>query len=53
MYRTIKDGQERAQSYIKENNMSIRLKYGAFPDRPYDSPKVWGDNKIISEIMRK
>lgn len=44
---------DKVESYIKENNMSIRLKYGAFPDRPYDSPKVWGDNKIISEIMRK
>ena len=31
--------------------MSIKLKYGAFPDRPYDSPIIWGDNTIISNIM--
>ncbi len=42
---------EKVESYIKENNMKIRLKYGAFPDRPYDSPKVWGDSKIIQKIM--
>ena len=44
---------DKVESYIKENNMSIRLKYGAFPDRPYDSPKVWGDNSIINKIMEK
>lgn len=44
---------DKVESYIKENNMSIRLKYGAFPDRPYDSPKVWGDNSIIKKIMEK
>ena len=43
---------DKVESYIKENNMSIKLKYGAFPDRPYDSPIVWGDNTVISEIMR-
>ena len=42
---------EKVESYIIENNMSIKLKYGAFPDRPYDSPIIWGDNTIISNIM--
>lgn len=42
---------EKIESYIKENNMNIELKYGAFPDRPYDSPGTWGDATIINAIM--
>ncbi len=30
----------KVESYIKENNFKIRLQYGAFPDRPYDSPGI-------------
>ena len=44
---------EKIESYIKENNMNITLKYGAFPDRPYDSPGVWGDATIINAIMER
>lgn len=43
---------EKAESFIKEHNYSIRLEYGAFPDRPYDSPGVWGDASKIQRIMR-
>ncbi len=39
------------ESYIKENHLDIRLKYGAFPDRPYDSPAIWGDAAKIRKIM--
>lgn len=42
---------EMAERFIKENNLSIKLEYGAFPDRPYDSPGVWGDATIINEIL--
>ncbi|MDR1531831.1 MAG: NAD(P)-dependent oxidoreductase, partial [Clostridiales bacterium] len=42
---------EQVESYIKEHEFKIKLNYGAFPDRPYDSPGVWGDNKKISEVM--
>ena len=42
---------ERVERFIKENGYKIKLKYGAFPDRPYDSKAVWGDNKKISLIM--
>ena len=42
---------DKIESYIKEHNMNIKLKYGAFPDRPYDSPGVWGDASIINKIM--
>ncbi len=43
---------EKAEQFIKENNLKIKLQYGAFPDRPYDSPGVWGDAGIINEIMK-
>ena len=43
---------ERAEQFIKENNLKIKLQYGAFPDRPYDSPGVWGDATVINEIMK-
>ena len=42
---------EKVESFIKENNFNIKLEYGAFPDREYDSPAVWGDNKKIKLIM--
>lgn len=42
---------DRVERFIKENGYKIKLKYGAFPDRPYDSKAVWGDNKKISLIM--
>lgn len=44
---------DRVEKFIKENNYKIKLKYGAFPDRPYDSKAVWGDDTIINEIMRR
>ncbi len=44
---------EKIESYIKEHNMNIKLNYGAFPDRPYDSPGTWGDATIINKIMEK
>lgn len=44
---------DRVERFIRENNYHIRLKYGAFPDRPYDSKAVWGDGKKIEEICRE
>ena len=42
---------DKIESYIKEKNMNIKLEYGAFPDRPYDSPGIWGDAAKIEAIM--
>lgn len=42
---------ERAEQFIKKNNFRIKLKYGAFPDRPYDSKAVWGNDGKIQQIM--
>lgn len=43
---------ERVERFIKECGFSIKLKYGAFPDRPYDSKAVWGDSAKIDQIMK-
>lgn len=43
---------ERVAQFIKENNFNITLQYGAFPDRPYDSKAIWGNNKKITKIMK-
>lgn len=42
---------DKVESFIREHNFSIKLDYGAFPDRPYDSPGVWGDATKIRKIM--
>ncbi|GAA2171722.1 NAD(P)-dependent oxidoreductase [Agrococcus versicolor] len=41
----------RVTGYIAEHDLDIELEYGAFPDRPYDSPGVWGDATRIERIM--
>lgn len=42
---------EMAEKFIRDNGLKIRLQYGAFPDRAYDSPGVWGDAQVIQEIL--
>lgn len=42
---------DRVESFIQKNNYNIKLAYGKFPDRPYDSKAVWGDDKKIQMIM--
>lgn len=37
--------------YIRENDLPIQLDYGKYPDRPYDSPCVYGDTMKIHKIM--
>lgn len=43
---------DRVERFINENNYDIKLQYGAFPDRPYDSKAIWGDNSKIEKIMK-
>ena len=43
---------EKVERFIKDHGLAIRLQYGAFPDRPYDSPGVWGDAEKIRRIMK-
>lgn len=42
---------DRVERFISENNYKIKLKYGAFPDRPYDSKAVWGDDRKIKTVL--
>lgn len=44
---------DKVESFIKEHDYKIRLQYGAFPDRPYDSPGVWGDTTKIKKITKR
>lgn len=44
---------ERVEAFIQERNLAIRLHYGVFPERDYDSPIVYGDSTIIEAILRK
>lgn len=43
---------ERVEKFIEDNSFKIKLKYGAFPDRPYDSPAVWGNPSKINQILK-
>lgn len=44
---------DRMEQFIHENGFQINLNYGVFPDRPYDSKAVWGDNSKIMAILEK
>lgn len=44
---------EQVETFIKEHGFDIKLEYGAFPDRPYDSPIIYGDNSKIEVVMGK
>ena len=43
---------EKVNEFIAQNNLKIRPQYGAFPDRKYDSPGIWGDSTKINEIIK-
>jgi len=43
---------DRVEQFIKENNYDIKLIYGAFPDRAYDSDAVWGNSEKIEKILK-
>lgn len=44
---------DRVEMFIKEHNLDIKLNYGAFPERPYDSKIVYGDSSTIEQIMKE
>ena len=43
---------ERVEHFIEEHNLDIKLEYGTFPDRPYDSPCEYGDATKINQILK-
>lgn len=44
---------DKVEDFIRQHHYSIKLAYGAFPDRPYDSPIVYGDATKINKILNK
>lgn len=44
---------DRVERFICENGLSIKLQYGVFPDRPYDSKAIWGDDSKIRKIEER
>lgn len=42
---------DRVERFIRENGLEIKLSYGEFPDRPYDSKAIWGDATKIERII--
>lgn len=44
---------EQVESFIREHNLNLSLIYGAFPDRPYDSPCIYGDDSKIKYILNQ
>ena len=39
------------EHFINDNGFSIKLGYDKYPDRPYDSPAIWGDAAKIRKIL--
>lgn len=44
---------DRVERFISEHGYQIKLDYGKFPDRPYDSKAVWGSSDKIMMIMNR
>ncbi len=44
---------EQIEWYISHYHLNIELEYGKFPDRPYDSPCIYGNNEKINLIMEE
>ncbi|HAQ60105.1 MAG TPA: epimerase [Microbacterium sp.] len=44
---------EQVERFIADNHLGLSLEYGAFPDRAYDSPGVWGDATVIRDVMSR
>ena len=44
---------DRVERFISENGYNIKLQYGKYPDRPYDSKAVWGNDSKIRAVLRQ
>ncbi|MGI6086275.1 MAG: NAD-dependent epimerase/dehydratase family protein, partial [Acetivibrionales bacterium] len=44
---------QQVEWFIHDRGYDIKLQYGAFPDREYDSSEVWGDNTLIQRILSR
>ena len=41
----------KVESFIKEHGYNIKLNYGVYPERSYDSPAIWGNAEKINKIL--
>lgn len=39
------------EKFIQDNHLNIQLEYGAYPERKYDSPRVWGETEKLTKAM--
>lgn len=42
---------DQVERFIADQGLDVTLEYGAFPDRPYDSPVVYGDASRIRALL--
>ncbi|WP_100814107.1 NAD-dependent epimerase/dehydratase family protein [Microbacterium lacus] len=42
---------EKVELFIEENGLNVRLDYGAFPERAYDSPAIWGVADDVRQLV--
>lgn len=42
---------DKVEEFLKQKNLKIKLAYGKYPDRAYDSPIIYGDNTKIKQIQ--
>jgi dTDP-6-deoxy-L-talose 4-dehydrogenase (NAD+) len=41
----------RLEQFVKDNGIDMKFEYGTYPDRPYDSPIVYGDATKIERAL--
>ena len=44
---------DKVEEFIKKNELNIKLEYGVFPERAYDSKIIYGDATKINQIVKK
>ena len=42
---------DEVEKFIKDHGFKIKLEYGVYPERAYDSPGIWGNPEKINQIM--
>lgn len=41
------------ERFIREHHLGLELAYGDYPDRPYESPGIWGDAGKLKKILEQ
>lgn len=44
---------DKVETFLMDKKFKIRPEYGAYPDRDYDSPAIWGSNDKIIKILEE